>query len=990
MKWETHVLLAESMLTSSRVPGSEEIISLIKCVNPTALQLSESDRERGYRLKNGLQNLLLENYGDCFQLDRHPYSRNILLIKHRTIPTIDACHTNIDSLSAKALDALAAPPPVTVRAESAKSAAKENPKKAVPGAAPKELLRLARNLLVEYEYLRAEEVLSAIRIGDERDLPALIKAMRILVEEMGAYESAAATLLSQPKQVLKDKQVRELLALAYYGRDMIPEARALLHTLHPDDLEQSALSAYADISFRDGNLSLALTLTELSEGKMGGLSSDSGLRRRIEECMQAEAEPLLRQAEAFAERSEWEQAESLTRLALAQYPHYQQARRLLARVEATKAEGECKALWARLEASTAAPQRLELLERLLELDRDNQDRIRELIAAEKAALKQSAVEDRLRELRTLAAREEWSGCFDLLLWLSRQDDPERLASAFEISPHFSVLYRNHRLLKLPHQEAKEIWLSLVMVKSQLLADRPEGCLERLEKIKSYFHCYPYFIEEYDRLLEAGQNAARAEIAELFKELLLGECSLSDARSIAARARRATAKLPAVEAAASRNFLSQVLNLYVPVNSVEDNLEDYRTALLIGNAARADSLRSVITDADQIALIDREIADYFAISVEPIAVTTSMDAPIDLASKPRCPLTLFGSSHRHALFREDEETIVVVNLENLTAGRYRSPNFKNLGYLDSLPERDHFLFANAATCNNVWRAKLSVTEAHFCAEIVINENFAYEPGACFEGMFMSCSKDNDYYAFIQEGGKVRAVKQSLDVVSNAVRCFEAKGADSRARRLSQHPDSFVLGNDCGTFVLNSNLDIPHGSSRVAHTIPMQLFSIDTENVNIYIREETVKVLNAKMRIIKQYPNSIGGALITDEGVMGLCRATETVLISCTAGKGVFYDLNTNKFSQVFQLGRLLWTETPTRWHCMDYDKDASTLTITDITDDLEMLFEWQLITSADQDVETQLAKMRQFEDPLFFNLPVKAPAHAGDAGEERGQPIDTGR
>jgi hypothetical protein len=43
------------------VPSSLEIITLIKRINPTRLLLSETDRERGYQLKNRLQNLLLEH-----------------------------------------------------------------------------------------------------------------------------------------------------------------------------------------------------------------------------------------------------------------------------------------------------------------------------------------------------------------------------------------------------------------------------------------------------------------------------------------------------------------------------------------------------------------------------------------------------------------------------------------------------------------------------------------------------------------------------------------------------------------------------------------------------------------------------------------------------------------------------------------------------------------------------------------------------------------
>ncbi|MBU5635302.1 DUF4175 domain-containing protein [Geomonas sp. Red69] len=973
MNWETHARQAEVKLRASRIPGSEEIISLIKRVNPTSLPLSDSDRERGYRLKSELQNLLLENYGESFRLDRHPYSDNILLIRHRSIPTVDACHTHIRSLSAKALDALDDPPPVPVPAATAKPAAKKRLSQAEPGAPAGEALNTAQQLLAEYDFPGAEERLTGIRIRDRKELTYLIKGVRILVEEMGAYESAAATILSQPAEFQGERRVRELLALSCYGRDMIPEARALLDTLRPDELGKSALLAYADISFRDGNLSAAMALLQLSEAKEGILPAETELRKKIEACMRAEAEKLMRRAEGAFAAGELEQVESLARQALAHSPRYQEARQLLRKVDAIKTAGEIGALWSQYEAMAAPEQRLDLLGKLLELDTNNEERIKGLIATEKALVRRRTADDRLQELATLAAREDWSRCFDILHWLTRQDDAERFDVAFDIAPSFSVLYRNRRLFKLPAPEAKKIWLDLVAVKARLLDGNQDGCLERFEQIKRYFDSYPYFSEEYDRLVTCESEAARNEADKLMKELYFEASSLMEARVLAARLRRTITKLPPDEVARFRSMIDLAVSYHIPKNSEEDNLDDYRTLLLIGNAAKAASLRESISDRDRVASIDRETAEYFAISVEPIAVTVSPDAPLDLTSEPGSPLTQIGESPRHVLFREDEETIIVVDLARPGAARYRSPHFKNLGYLDSLPDRDIFLFANTVTCNNVWRAKLSEAEACFCAEIEVNRNYTYEGRASFIGMFMSSSKDNDYYACIEESDGVRVVKQSLDVHSSTVRSFHLKGEVSGISRASYHPDTLLICTDSGTFLLNSNLDLPHGSSPLARTFPMRLFALHIEKLNVYISDNVVKVLNSKLRIIKQYPNSSAGTFVSSPGVMALCTETDTALISLATGKGTFYDLNSNKFSQTIPLGRLLWTNTPTRWHCFDYDKGSSTLVVKDITHELATLLEWRVICTPDQDGDTQLANIRQFEDPAFFNLPAKAPA-----------------
>lgn len=58
----------------------------------------------------------------------------------------------------------------------------------------------------------------------------------MLVEELGAYRRAIETLLAQPRQVLRDRRIRELLALAYYQNGAHPEARAIFDSLYPTEL----------------------------------------------------------------------------------------------------------------------------------------------------------------------------------------------------------------------------------------------------------------------------------------------------------------------------------------------------------------------------------------------------------------------------------------------------------------------------------------------------------------------------------------------------------------------------------------------------------------------------------------------------------------------------------------------------------------------------------------------------------------------------------
>jgi len=217
MSWETDCTSAETLLASAQTPSLDRIIHHIKRVNPTNLNLSDTDCERGYRTKNHLQNLLLENYGEYFHLVPLPYDPEVVLIKHQMLPVIDACHATLSSLSLKALDAVA-----EVAATQPRKAHQARPRKKgvppSPDVCARKIVKWAERLLDAYEYEEAETVLMGIRINGKEDLPALLRAARLLTDEMGAFGRAIEMLLAQPGQVIEDKQVRELLALAYVNR----------------------------------------------------------------------------------------------------------------------------------------------------------------------------------------------------------------------------------------------------------------------------------------------------------------------------------------------------------------------------------------------------------------------------------------------------------------------------------------------------------------------------------------------------------------------------------------------------------------------------------------------------------------------------------------------------------------------------------------------------------------------------------------------------
>ncbi|MCM0080319.1 hypothetical protein L4X63_01840 [Geomonas sp. Red32] len=225
MCWHAAMEHAEKTLESPLVPASQDLISLIKKVNPTSLCLSESEREYGYEVKSRLQNLLLEQYGEAFYLDPHPLNPKIVLIKHATLPSVDACHTELVELSGRALDSVAVhhtPSPATARKPPRKEK-KKGP--VVAGDSPADALKCGLARLAEYDFEGAAELLAGIRISARHEIAILERAARALVDEMGAYPQAVELLLGQQGQFLRDATLRVLLARTYHLLGAVSEAR---------------------------------------------------------------------------------------------------------------------------------------------------------------------------------------------------------------------------------------------------------------------------------------------------------------------------------------------------------------------------------------------------------------------------------------------------------------------------------------------------------------------------------------------------------------------------------------------------------------------------------------------------------------------------------------------------------------------------------------------------------------------------------------------
>jgi hypothetical protein len=984
MSWENDCTSAEALLGSSQKPSLDRIIHLIKRVNPTNLNLPDPDSERGYRAKNDLQNLLLENYGEYFHLIPLPYNPKVVLLKHHMLPTIDACHAFLSSLSLKALDAVAevaATPPG--KADQVRNRKKVAPPS--PGCCARKIVKRAEHLLDAYEYEEAATLLTRIRISDKEELPALLRAARLLTDEMGAFGRAIETLLSQSCQVIEDKRVRELLALAYFNNVMRPEARALFESLSPGDMGKDALLAYARIAHEDGKNQLALRLLQLAEAREAQGAEAAELRKAIECALQKEAEPDLDRALQAFRHQRFVEANNLARQVLINFPGCRRARELVAELESLGAREKVALLWQQLERAGSPEEKCEILSRLLERDTRRKEEIRGLMENEKAGLKRALADERLRELRESLEHQAWPECFRLLRWfLDQGGEQEQIKEAVGLSPYFAVLYQNRKIARLSSQSAEELWLAYLRATLSVRSGLTAGVLESLEQLRPFFGDYPQFKEEYRALRDSEQQAARRKTDELRGLIGAAHCTREQAEQAFEVLRKTVRILPCQERTRHLALVEEQLERFRPPRSQEGLLEEFRCALFAGNSAKAQKLRGRITDREALDAIDEEIAASFKMEVEPVGVEVCHNLHLDLFREAP-PIRCAGITGSQVIFAEGDDAIIVLDLKQMRATRYRSPNFKGLILGDVLPGSGEYLFWEGEGNTRMWRARLSGSEGAFTAVVDVMEKLGLVDGD-LEGVFMSETSDV-VYVFNIRGKKgerpPRVVKFNIADKSSVVQKYEVAGAEEFfLYRFSSAPERFLVFTGRDFRLINKNLSTIAGNPSES-----QLFALDVETRELYlVFGSRLYLFDAELRLKKEYRKAIGSAFFEEGQVAGVCPETEMALLYLDQTRGVLFNFVTNEFSDTFCTDNIVCTLTPSSWHYFEYSRDSNGFRIKDVTRELPALLQWRELFVEGEEPEAWDEVMSKLYEENSFAF---QPAASAPSLEEPGSTVAPG-
>lgn len=935
MDWQSAMVVAERILDSGKLPPSEEIITLIKKTNPTTRGLPEELHEKGYVVKSRLQNLLLKNYGASFYLTPHPLDPDIVLIRHRFLPSIDACHMPVDLLSSEAADQLG---------ESPTPAPETTPRRGSPkgkgaalstgSSAPADLLKIGRKRCDDYDFEEATDAILSIRIAKTKDLPCLLEGARILLDEIGSYDAVLELLLSQSRQVLKNERARELLALAYYHNGKYPEARAVFETLPPPELGKEALCAYARIACIDGELSLAFSLLNHADQKEGFVVSYVALRCEVNDALKGLAEPFLQRAREACERGDIDKARELARKALDLFPAFQEARQLIRSIEQMGSESEKAGLWNELDRAECSNRRMELLERLLTLDPVQEEKINVLIEKEKSLLRRKEAARRAGSLAVLAEQAGWAESFDILWWLLRQEDAvDEHAAVFECSPFFKVLRHNKRLHKLAPHKAKQLWLSYIEL---ITAGMPDE--ELLDELRPYFKGYPGFDAKSKELSERELDRKRREVESLMERFSVGPCNMAEAESIYAELRKRASLIEAERWDRFREYAENRIEELRPRVDEKELLEKYREALYVGDNETADQIKEQITERGSLLAVEEEVAADFRITVQPLSVETGEQVAVAWdCGREDGTYSFLGAAQHEALLWDRASSIIVVDLVKMEATKYTSPHFRKPILLDWHSARKEYLFYS--TGRALWRTHLSREGAHCVARIIPEERFrSFSEQDHLVDVFMSGRKESDYYYFL-----VRSIKKAkwsakvvwLDLFKRQVKKVHHAIVEKERialLKLSDSRSSFIM--EMGKFATQVGETL--GCRRVSQVTDViavnreaeQFYGLSSAGVFCYDSRANGMLWGEKI-----LPATFGRA-------EGFCPVAKSALYR-TEKMFLFYNYKETKLSEA--VNKTICTAAPSTFFYCEYAPDANTLRLRDLTDQLEQLVSWKSVT-----------------------------------------------
>lgn len=751
-RWLKIVKEAETILSGNNELSIDVLIRVIKQINPTPhINFRPEEKEKAYHLKSELQSLLLTNYGELFNLEPVQWDENIVLLRYKLSPFVDACHAKLHLLSRTALAQVRKADTITVKKQKRKITPKMP--KFVDISTLNGIVEQARVHMDNFEYDSARDLLMGIKINCKEELPVFLKGLDILIDEIGAFDVALKLLFSIPKDLV-DNNLREPTANVCWLNNRFADARGLFEECVIKELKKESIFRYADILHREGDARAALDLLNYADTMSGHIEEMNTLEQKIHQKLKEEATPYLETGRKAFDANNFDIAEDAAKTALAIFPEYNEASELLKIIQAINYEDTLDSLWKTYHEAESPKDRLSVLKKLQNKDFNKREEIFVLI--EKEALEEKKKQDE-KAISEIAAKLEtglYEKAFDKLYPLLQEGRCyELIAELSKKYPQIQCIVDNRQLLRLKHDEAKDCWLSYFKLNSISLEQETEKVLVLLKKAGKAFRDFSEYAAMMEKCNAFLAEQSRQRLQEYFAQLESEKTSLENADKLAALIRKEATNLPNEESEMYELKCQEILNklkqefnvslsrkrfqeycrqieagdmslemaeklmamikkeaTYVPKKEAEkytlrcqeilerlqqaNNIVTFRKSLLLGDTESAIQLKQQIHDMAAISQIENEIASLFAVEVKPLNVVFNTDIYSAFKNKYEEGLRFLNCINNEAFFNlsvADDNYLVILHFEKSIACQYKMINFnyKINKIIHADPEKDEY-------------------------------------------------------------------------------------------------------------------------------------------------------------------------------------------------------------------------------------------------------------------------------------------------------------
>lgn len=259
------------------------------------------------------------------------------------------------------------------------------------------------------------------------------------------------------------------------------------------------------------------------------------------------------------------------------------------------------------------------------------------------------------------------------------------------------------------------------------------------------------------------------------------------------------------------------------------------------------------------------------------------------------------------------------------------------------------------------------------------------------IYLSSERVTDYYAVILDMKGARAGRVVRKRLGNKSPVSDSTKIGDKVkismRRLSWHPDKFIIGAEDEMKVCTKNLT-PDYRIDIA---PGDIWAIDLANGHFYYFDRAIlKRSDLDFEQIEKFPNSACCFFFQEHHQkLGLCPSSNTLMVGL-GPKAALYDFASNRISSPFSWGRVIGTRPARQWYIYDYCKETRTLTLRDVTRELSTLLEWE---EAEIPLHGREEKNPEWyvklHEQIYFGFKGNDELEEPPSGEEHGLEGDTG-